>query len=116
MQAACAQYSNVLGFFTGQYAFSTVSRPTGPSRAYATSSCDRASTEIVSSCTALTRRSTPVTPPRRAPGPDDTLSVKGEPPPLVGAQRRHLPGVLPPVLHSCLKGRRAPVVRGVRAR
>jgi hypothetical protein len=49
MQAACAQYSNVVGFLAGQYACSTVSLPTGPSRAYATSSCDRASTLIVSS-------------------------------------------------------------------
>ena len=69
MQAACAQYSNVVGFLAGQYACSTASRPTGPSRAYATSSCDRASTLIVSSWTALTRRSIPVTPPRRAPAP-----------------------------------------------
>ena len=36
---------------------STRSRPTAPRRAYATSSCDRASTEIVSSCTAPRRRS-----------------------------------------------------------
>ncbi len=52
-----------------QKAASTASRPTGPSRAYATSSCDRASTEIVSSCTALTRRSIPGTPPRLAAAP-----------------------------------------------
>jgi hypothetical protein len=33
MQAAWAQYSNVFAFAAGQYAFSTASRPTGPSRA-----------------------------------------------------------------------------------
>src|SRR3712207_7651873 len=36
---------------------STASRPTGPRREYGTSSCERASTEIVSSCTPPRRRS-----------------------------------------------------------
>ena len=76
MQAACAQYSNAAGFVAGQYACSTAARPTGPSRAYATSSCDRASTEMVSSCTALTRRSTPATPPRFAPAPRNPCAYR----------------------------------------
>ena len=92
MHAACAQYSKVCGLLAGQYAASTASRPTGPSRAYATSSCDRASTEIVSSCTALTRRSIPGTPPRLAAAPKKPLRVEGEPPVLVGAQLKVAPG------------------------
>jgi len=47
MQAACDQYSKAESPF--QYADSTAVRPIAPSRAYATSSCDRASTEMVSS-------------------------------------------------------------------
>ena len=46
-----------------QYADSTAFRPTAPSRAYGTSSCERASTEMVSSWTAPRWRSTPRTPP-----------------------------------------------------
>ena len=45
------------------------SRPTAPSRAYGTSSWERASTEIVSSCTAPRCRSTPRTPARRSGAP-----------------------------------------------
>ena len=66
MQAACDQYSKA--WPPVQYADSTVSRPTAPSRAYGISSCERASTEIVSSCTAPSVAQHAAHPGRAGPG------------------------------------------------
>ena len=63
MHAACDQYSKV-ALVGPQYSSSIRVRATGPRRAKVTSSWDRASTEIVSSCTARRRPSMVAGPPR----------------------------------------------------
>ena len=62
MHAACDQYSKV-ALAGPQYPLSIRARPIGPRRAKVTSSCDRARTEIVSSCTARRRPSIAAGPP-----------------------------------------------------
>ncbi len=116
MQAACAQYSNVVGFFAGQYAFSTRVPPDRPE--------PRVRDELVRPGEHRDRVKLHGADPPQHPGhaaapragPEETLRVKGDPPHLVGAQFGCLPRGRPLVPHGCLTGGRASVVPGVRAR